>query len=289
MYGSFSHRHGVLRPSHRGNKWSQMDINNGWTYRVPKAAGAAWTTLSLRKERGRRRPKDFNHPRNPVCCFPRSPGRDLPARWTPEQRVCRPRARFLLRGAEHRWSELSGGLSPRTRDPSGPSGQSGSSIPRTLEWGAQGCGDPQAPVWRTGEEILSALANPTWDNDELTSCSLPPTSAPRTSAAYPSIQTSGWHPRTQESPSIISRGSRPRHPQRPSTPRFCAPSQERDSRLGQGPFPLSAYRGRFEHVHSGWKRLHGGRGPRSGRPGWPSAPARPHLLPVRAGPRAFLP
>lgn len=66
-----------------------------------------------------------------------------------------------------------------------------------------------------------------------------PASSPpplRTSAAYPSIQTSGQHPRTQESSSITSRGSHSQHPQRPSTPRFCAPRQSEIHASGRAPF-----------------------------------------------------
>lgn len=76
-------------------------------------------------------------------------------------------------------------------------------------------------------------------------------------------------------------------PPKAQHPQILRPSPEQDPRLGQGPIPLSAYRGRFEHVHSGWKRLHGGRSPRAG-PSGPRFRARPHLPPVRAGPRCAL-
>lgn len=120
-----------------------------------------------------------------------------------------------------------------------------------------------------------------------------------------------WTPHPQHSDKCVApkKTEKPRHHRSRLAPtasprrralRFCATPQEPDLRHRQGPIPLSAHRGRLEHVDSYQKPLPRGRSPparrhsallrRRATPAEAHAPpaAAPHLPTVHIGPRSPL-
>lgn len=148
---------------------------------------------------------------------------------------------------------------------------------------------PEALVSRAEQELLSKFPSSTLTMKA--PCLGPGTHTLPTKASSPSSRpatappnsNNWWHPRSHRKPDHHKSRLLPTATPRPSTPDHTPCPKEPHQRRGQDPIPLPAHRGRAEHVHSDWKRLHRGSSPcvpAGGEPlarlRGPAPPARPH-------------
>lgn len=201
--------------------------------------------------------------------------------------LCSKSSLLIRAAAKDGWSKTCRcALWPRMQDPSGLRGQGG------LRFCSR---TPEVLASRTGKDICSkfsrALGNakpgvePGPPSPPTDASSLP--SRPR--IAPPNIKQVGCTPEHREGPTTVIRGSSPQHPQGQGPPDLGPRPRpkERDRSLHHSPIPLSAHRGRLEHVRSDCKRLHCGRRPALGSAPapWPGS-SRGSALRTRAPPRA---